>query len=753
MNNKLNEVHVKLKNCYGINKLDYNFDFSKTKSYVIYAQNGTMKTSFAKTLMDYSKKRDPDTLKFSDKKPELSIKNKDNQEIRENIFVIESAVHDFRTDKMSILLVNKELKDKHSEITQSIDKKKNLLIEKLQKISKIKNNKKTPHNLESTFTKDIKGSEKGSDNPNLFLEALLDQKSRVEKSEKEFLDIPYNVLFNDKTETVFGTKNFAKDLENYMSTFNKLISSSTFFKRGVFNHTNADIVAKQLTDNGFFKANHKVTINTKKGPRTISTAEELTTAIEEEKSYILNDQNLKKSFEDFSKKLQKNEDTKKLAKYLEENTRIIEHLKDWQSFKKDIWASFLKDTKPEYEDFIETSKSAESELKKIQEQAEKESCKWEIAVKIFKERFSVPFKITIDNKIDVMLKGKETIPVLSFKYEDRFTSETITVEQDTLYKRLSSGEQRALYILNIIFEVEARKELNMETLFIFDDIADSFDYKNKYAIIQYLYELHQDYPNSYQIILTHNFDFFRTIVSRLNLPREYALCPEEITRSSIKLIEMPYQKDLFKSWKEKLENISILIASIPFIRNLSEYCNMKDEAKKLTALLHIDLKDCSKTNDMTVKDLEKIIKAILYKNKPDFLLIKNNLKPTDKVKDIIYKKADAISTPENQDKNPYLLENKIVLSIAIRLKTEEFIIKELQLDKNKEKYNETTKLNQTLYLIKNYQKRFPDKNKEILTQVHLIIPENIHINAFMYEPILDTGYESLVKLYTKIKKL
>ena len=44
-------------------------------------------------------------------------------------------------------------------------------------------------------------------------------------------------------------------------------------------------------------------------------------------------------------------------------------------------------------------------------------------------------------------------------------------------------------MLNIIFEVEVRKNLKHETLFVVDDIADSFDYKNKYAIIEYLKDI------------------------------------------------------------------------------------------------------------------------------------------------------------------------------------------------------------------------------------------------------------------------
>lgn len=78
---------------------------------------------------------------------------------------------------------------------------------------------------------------------------------------------------------------------------------------------------------------------------------------------------------------------------------------------------------------------------------------------------------------------------------------------------LSTGEKKALYILNILFEIEVRSKQSIDTLLIIDDIADSFDYRNKYAIIQYLIDIsHRN--NFQQIILTHNFDFFRTINSR-----------------------------------------------------------------------------------------------------------------------------------------------------------------------------------------------------------------------------------------------
>lgn len=46
----MDRVKVDLENCYGIKKLQHNFDFKKEKVYAIYAPNGVMKTSFAQAF-------------------------------------------------------------------------------------------------------------------------------------------------------------------------------------------------------------------------------------------------------------------------------------------------------------------------------------------------------------------------------------------------------------------------------------------------------------------------------------------------------------------------------------------------------------------------------------------------------------------------------------------------------------------------------------------------------------------------------
>lgn len=46
----MNKLNIELTNCFGIDSLNHEFDFGKGNTFSIYARNGLMKTSFAKTF-------------------------------------------------------------------------------------------------------------------------------------------------------------------------------------------------------------------------------------------------------------------------------------------------------------------------------------------------------------------------------------------------------------------------------------------------------------------------------------------------------------------------------------------------------------------------------------------------------------------------------------------------------------------------------------------------------------------------------
>lgn len=94
-------------------------------------------------------------------------------------------------------------------------------------------------------------------------------------------------------------------------------------------------------------------------------------------------------------------------------------------------------------------------------------------------------------------------------------------------------------------------------------------------------------------------------------------------------------------------------------------------------------------------------------------------------------------------------ENKIVLSIATRILAEKYMITEL----NDPQFVERITRNQTAELFREFKNRelgTPESQK-ILEGVSLMTPESIHVNAFMYEPIIDMSDTALRKLYRQAK--
>jgi len=314
--------------------------------------------------------------------------------------------------------------------------------------------------------------------------------------------------------------------------------------------------------------------------------------------------------------------------------------------------------------------------------------------------------------------------------------------RDDVKTTLSQGEKRALYLLNFIFDVEARKMGNLETLFILDDIADSFDYKNKHAIIQYLDDL-TEVDHFYQIILTHNFDFFRAIASGF-VHRERCLMTNK-GNDSISLSKAAGIKNYFVNiWKPEITNNKrILCATIPFTRNIIEYTQSCDDENKdynsLTALLHWKLE----TDEITVGDYLNIYNRIFH--------TEHDSSSVEKIKDLLFSEANSIG---NQTTHTGLnLEDKVLLSIAIRMKVEIFLVDQIRkLTENASYWCEEK--TQFGALVKKYNRLKPNAPEiRTLEKVSVTVSTNIHLNSFMYEPILDLTIDHLVALYKEVSEL
>ena len=153
------------------------------------------------------------------------------------------------------------------------------------------------------------------------------------------------------------------------------------------------------------------------------------------------------------------------------------------------------------------------------------------------------------------------------------------------------------------------------------------------------------------------------------------------------------------------------------------------------------------THRITVEDISRIYGKYLFGDKNKIFKPKC-YQGTQTVFLCLQKAADEISEKD------VALENKIILSMAIRLQAEAFMVDRIR-NSGKELHESTS--NQTRELITQMEKegylnpKLDEKILRILDAVNIVTPEQIHVNSFMYEPLVDMDIIELLNLYKDVK--
>lgn len=700
------KLKINIENCYGIGKMDQELDFSKKNIYVIYAQNGVFKTSFANTVSDLlDKKKQPEDKIFKHRKSSSKILMDTNPISSENTVVFNSYDRKFDSSKkISTFVVSKDLKDEYEKVSTKLDKKKKELFNEIYKTTNSKDCEKEFINIFG--------------NKNVY--QLLEENMNAIQSQSELYTFNYHDVFDDNGEVKKFIDSNKGLIEEYLAKYNMLLSQSDIFSNteyGAFGTHQAKELQNVLQDDRFFKAKHCLEIKGKKVESSDELEELITNAINK----VLNNQNLKVTFEKIEKQI-KNKTLKAFKDVLIQDNSIITKLADYEGFKKEVVLSYMKQHLPLVENIVEMFRNEKDRILDIFKRARDEYSTWEEIIDTFNTRFYVPFKVELKNKEDILLK--QQVASLDFIFDDGEQKKT---EREDLENYLSNGEKRALYIMQILFEIKAREASKTRQLLIFDDISDSFDYRNKHAIIEYLNDIQQN-ENFKIIVMTHNFDFYRTLQNRAN-----QASPMFATKDKNRKITFQHG-EYTQSYINHIKNDEIgLIMMIPFARNIIEYTKgEKDEDyDSLTKFLHI--KD--NTHELVLDDAIRILEQI-FPNRCYSGVDKNKRFLT-----CLYSNADKIKITSN----PMKLETKVALSLAIRLKAEEFMLKLKQ--------DFVSNKNQTRELFGAVSDRLSSEKKRIMQKVLMITPENIHINSFMYEPILDISLDHLIECWDEVQKL
>jgi hypothetical protein len=718
---------INLSNCYGIGALQHDFDFApgggqsqKSKAYAIYAPNGLMKSSFAKVFDNLAAGESPREERFNRQSScEVEVDGRNIEP--DSIYVLNSTVKiDRESPAITNILVNPEHKARYDEILVDLDKLKIKVLSSLQKKSKVKKS-----DVESALLKDWNASK--------FADCI----RRIKNSPvtDDFSSFVYATIFDSKALDILQSPDFLSNAEQFNQRYKELFDKvGTIYQKGVFNPTKADASFSTLDKQGFFAGGHRVHFS---GDTASVDKAELDAKLEQIHAEIDGDLALKQ----IRNKLSKNAQTQALTDLLEgfsatQTELFLEKTKpeNQNQFRKELWSYHIQDDLG-VDNYIQAYLGSEDEIAEIELAAAQSAPRWTSAVELFNDRFiDMPFRLSVDNQTAVAL-GKEQAR-LKFIFEE--DGDSFECNRSQVQITLSQGERRALYLLNFIFEVESRIISRKETVFIIDDAADSFDYKNKHAIVQYLKDLNKHGFFS-QIVLTHNFDFFRSLESSYV---SYGRClMANKTGGSISLVAAEGIRNIFvKKWKVQVPgNERIVCASIPFVRNLIEYTKGEDDPDylKLTSLLHWK----SDTESILVGHFLEIYNRL-------FGTMHSSRRDADTVKDVLFACADTI---KNQDTDEGLcLEDKVLMSIAIRLKAEIFLTTKIRVLTSDSEYWCQSKKQFGKLMIKFQSLSHNASELKTLEKVSLTVSSNIHLNSFMYEPILDLSIEHLTQLYNEV---
>lgn len=711
-------LKIKFQNCFGIGELEHEFKFTpRERAQLIYAPNGTMKSSFANIFELVSQDKIGQVVDriFLDKPTVCEITINDNLIDKDEVVVVNAETI---TSQNSItrFIARTELKNKYDAIYNELLGEKAKFMVYLKKQSR---------------SSDCEGELKAVYNEGeTFFEYLL----RIEKDLSNTLET-YSFKYNDVFDKGNKVKVFLESnknlLDDYLQRYTQLLEHSKFFNKSSnsFGTVQASNLLNSLSDNSFFDAGHQINLQSND---IIVSKKELADLIQEEVDQILNDADLLKKFDKVDKALGKNAELKAFKTLLENDQTLLVELKDYEGFRNKIWLSHISELEKETKLILDIYKSRKAELLQIINRANDDVEKWNTTIEIFNSRFYVPFTISLQNQSDIILKND--IPKLIFNYKGNIIPNN---DEKLLLEVLSRGESRAYYILRFLFEIQSRIEENRNLLIVFDDVADSFDYKNKYAIIEYIKDL-LDQPNVNAVILTHNFDFYRTVAKRLSI-RPTSFMASKCNQGIVKINKGKYFEDVFKNiFVKNYNNEKFFIGLIPFVRNLFEYLANDEAYNFLTSCLHIK----SNTMNITADEVHEYLKKVILDKAEMNLEFKNK-----KIIDIVFAEAEKITelfTDHSID-----LEDKLIVSIACRLKAELYMIDQISIDElNNINKDQTQKLYQ---LCK--EKGIDPINLKLLNRVNLITPEHIHVNSFMFEPLVDMSMNHLVDLYKDVSAL
>lgn len=698
-----------LTNAFGIKKLSYRKIGKDLGNCIIYARNGVFKSSFARTLHYLSNGYDDQIMDRITGKQSIC----DIEILKNDGEVINNLEDKFLVFSREIYENGESLSDIVSRYDSlAIDEESSLLLSNiintdLKQIYDIIRNSCTKVNL--SYDKVV---ERYNIDYNDDISYLIDFFSNIDHTQDEEIKYVNTKKIFQKSYDIIDKDNFKVGFEAFRNVVNKRINETIFDDK--FNEINALDFIKNVDKTNYLSKERKRGIIL--GDKHIYDNEQLKKYIHEILDNISNDPSVIESSKEFVNALGSNAEAEKIKNDILCNPLYGEEL---NLGRDGIIYRLIKSTGINTKDILNKLNDIKYKLSQLREKVNKQKSAFECALDIYINRFHPAYNVKLSNKVESLLGIQ--IPYFEFSHK---SCDDVYFSEEDIMEILSSGERTTIFIIRFIADLLGG---NDERIIILDDIVETFDYANKYAFIEYIREFINDGRSV--IILTHNFEFCRSLKERipgLNCIEAYHDSKNNVVLSDDSNIRRCIENSSI------IQNDSELLFSIPYVREAMKILNKNCD--ELDNFLHYN----SKTMTYTVHDLK------------DYL--EDNVSLANKYKDIIDEPKSYYDLLAEQsmliiDNKKEDLISKVILSIYIRITIEMKII-----GKDYEKINNIEK-NQLSEIYKLYSSYLTDSVKKILEKVLIYTPEFIHINAFMYEPLIDIEVKHLFMLVDEINNI
>lgn len=375
----MEKLNVELENCYGIHKMHCEIDFSKKNAAVLYAPNGMMKSSFAKTLKAIQDEKEPKELVSGATSKYIIVDEKNKSITSESIMVV-NPFDENASNNQGLLMANADLREQYVLIHKNLDEQTDEIFARIKE--EFGYGIRSSFNPQDTFCNDFKISKRD------LLEELKTLFEDINNIKYDLLlpveEIKYNDLFNDKVLKFISKGKNPQLLDEYTKKYEELLEKSQYLKKGIIDHNNYSNIANVLDGNGFFKADNRVILQAKdNSQQEIDTKDKLEKLIADEKAQVLNTKELKDLFEKINKELNANKDTVAFGSYIQQHPEIIEEYNNVEMFKKKIWIKVFKKELVDLKKLVENYISAKENLKKLADEAKKQETDWHYLKSVF----------------------------------------------------------------------------------------------------------------------------------------------------------------------------------------------------------------------------------------------------------------------------------------------------------------------------------------------------------------------------------